>query len=279
MEKIKILDLKNDGMNLVVHDEHLYIRCNRSIYKYNLTNMQLAAENTVFKKDGKARGFSIFNNFVFLFDFLDIYILNKDDLKLISSLRIGENLSSDICGIIWFDPPRAYIKIRNGWIYVLDIETNKLEKTQISDSSFWSDCITENELFVGTVNGELLDIDKKTLEASRRIQLCKKNIYSIVYENGLLYTTSQDQTIKVIDAASFKTICVAKKAVTGMVNIIGIYKDNIIVAGERNPLTFWDKNTLQKRGSADFPQNRSSVISGDVLYGGDDDGVYKVVLT
>ena len=278
MEKIKILDIENDGMTLAADKQYLYFRGNRSMYKYDLLNSHMAAENTVFKKDGKARGFSIFDNFVFLYDFLDLYILCKNDLKIKSSLRLGENLSSDICGIMWLDASNVYVKMRNGGIYVLDINTNKYDKVQVSNSSFWSDCTTENYLYVGTVNGELFEISMKTLEVIRKIQLCKKNIYGIVHEDGLLYTTSQDQTIKVVDTALFETVGIAKKAVTGMVNIAGVHKNNLIITGDRNPLSLWDKKTLQLYRTVDFPQNRSTIQNGNNLFGCDRKSIYKLTL-
>ena len=278
MKKRKIFDIENDGLNMAVDGKYLYMCCNRSMYKYDLDRMSIEVQNELFKKDGKARGFSIFNDFVFLWDFLDLYILNKDNLDIIDVLRLGENLSSDVCGTMWFDSPKVYVKIRNGWIYVLDITTKKIDKIQVSDTSFWSDCVTEKYLFVGTVNGELLEIDKASLETTRKIQLCKKNIYSIVYENGLLYTVSQDQTIKVVDSVSLEIISVAKKAVVGMVDIVGIYNDNLIIAGERNPLSFWDKKSLQLHESVDFPYNRNSIISNDSLFICDRQSIYKVVL-
>ena len=278
MEKIKILDIDNDGMNLATDEQYLYMRCNRAMYKYYLLNNQIVAEKSIFKKDGKARGFAIFKDLIFLYGFLDLYILSKYDLEAKVNLRLGENLSSDICEVMWVESSKAYVKIRNGWIYVLDINTSKFDKTQVSDVSFWSDCVTEDCIYAGTVNGELLEIDKRTLEVARKVRLCKKNIYSIVYEDGLLYTTSQDQTIKIVDTISFETVCVAKKAVTGMANIIGVYKDILIVAGERNPLSIWDKKTLQLRGTIDFPQNRNSIIRGNILYGSDRKSVYKMIM-
>ena len=279
MEKLKILDIENDGLlNMGIDEQYLYVRCNRFIYKYDLNNMSVVAQNEIFKKDGKARGFSVLHDFVFLWDFLDLYILNKDDLSIIDVLRLGENLSSDVCGVMYFDSPKAYVKIRNGWIYVLDINSKNIDKIQISDSSFWSDCVTETHLFVGTVNGELLEIDRFSLEVIRKIQLCKKNIYSIVHENGLLYTASQDGTIKVVDSKTFETIKIAQKAVVGMVEFVGIYNDELIIAGHRNPLAFWDKKTLQMCKTAEFPYNRSSVISNDTLFVCDSQSVYKVAL-
>lgn len=81
MEINKIFDLENDGVNMAVDGQFLYIRCKRVMHKYNLTDMSLATQNIIFKKDGKARGFAIYDNLIFLTDFCDLYILNKNDLQ------------------------------------------------------------------------------------------------------------------------------------------------------------------------------------------------------
>jgi len=247
------------------------------MYKYDLTNMKIVAENIIFKKDGRARGFSVCDDFIFLYDFLDLYILDKKDLTVKESFRLGENLSSDVCGLIWFDFPKAYMNIRNGWIYVLNIQTGNVKKIQVNDSGSWGGfAMIDDYLFYPTVKGELLEIDRDTLEVIRKISLCKKNIYSVVYEDGLLYTTSQDKTIKATDATTLETVCVAKKAVAGMVNIIGIHKDYIIIAGNRTPFSFWDKKTLQLRENIDFPRN--AIHHNDVLFGNDHQSIYKIIL-
>jgi len=279
MEKIKILDIKNTGLNMAVDELYLYIRNNRFMYKYDLNSMNITAQNEIFKKDGKARGFSIFNEFILLWDFLDLYILRKDDLTVIDTLRLGENLSSDICGVMWFNSPKVYIKIRNGWIYVLDISTKCFDKIQVSDTSFWSDYVTDIYLYAGTVTGELLEIDKTMLQVTRKTQLHKKNIYSIICENGLLYTASQDGTIKVVNSTTFEILNVAKKAVVGMVEFVGIHGNTIIIAGPRNPLALWDKNTLQLRESVNLVYNRDSMLCGNILYFCDNQGIYKIILT
>jgi hypothetical protein len=275
----KLLDLENNGMNMAIDGQFLYIQGSLAICKYDLTNMNRTAQNVIFKKDGKARGISIFGEYVFIHDFLDLYILSKDDLTVREVLRLGENVSSDVCGVIWVDTSKAYVKIRNGWIYPLDINTNSFDKIQVSDSSFWNQCVTNDFVYAGTVTGELLEIDKKTLRINRKVQLCKKNVYAVLHDDGLLYTVSQDQTIKIVDATTFETICVAKKAVLGMVDIAGIYNDRLIVMGERMPLSFWDKKALQSCGSIDFPRNRRTLLNGSILFGCDHQGVYCVDLS
>ena len=114
------------------------------------------------------------------------------------------------------------------------------------------------------------------MEVIRKISLCKKNIYSVVYEDGLLYTTSQDKTIKVADAITFEILNVAKNVVAGMVGIVGIHEDNLIIAGNRTPFSFWDKKTLQLRKNIDFP--RSAILHNGVLFGSDHQSIYKMIL-
>ena len=97
-----------------------------------------------------------------------------------------------------------------------------------------------------------------------------------MYENGLLYTISQDQSIKILDADSLDTVCIAKKAVAGMVGIIGIHDDNLIIAGNRTPFSLWDKKTLKLRTTLDFPCN--AILNYGTLFGNDNQSIYKMVL-
>jgi hypothetical protein len=275
MERKKILDAENGVTQMDSDDQFLYILSKRVMYKYDLKDMSLIAQNTLVKKDGKERDFAIFGDLIFFRDFLDLYILNKEDLQLKDALRLGEDLSSDIGGVMWFDAPKAYVRVRNGWIYVLDINTKEVEKVQISDSSFWGWCVTENVLYAGTVNGELLEVEKKTLNILRKIQLHRKNIYGVIYEDGLLYTVSQDQHIKITDAASFKAVCASKKANFGMVRHFGLHEDSVIVRGSKCPLSAWDKKTLQPLGSIDIPIGLK-LHDGKLLVS-DNQGVYEII--
>jgi hypothetical protein len=68
MKTIKLLDLENTGMNMTIDGQFLYVQGSLAVHKYNLTDMSLTAQNTIFKKDGKARGISIFGEYVFVHD-------------------------------------------------------------------------------------------------------------------------------------------------------------------------------------------------------------------
>jgi len=281
VEIAKILDLPTDGKpDMAVDGQFLYIRCLRTMHKYDLTDMSLAARCAMFAKDGRARGFSIFGEYIFLHDFLDLYILHKGDFQVIDNIRLGADLSSDIGGVMLYDPPRAYVKIRNGRLYIYDTETRTVQKYVVNDSSSWCHCVAGDGVYLGTVKGELIDVRLEDLRVRRRIDLHKKNVYSAVLGNGLIYTLSQDGAIKAVDAASFETALAAKKAVRGMAAILGIHGDDLVVA-DSGQIALWDARTLAPRERFDFPvgwNNHGVILSGGALFGSDADGVYRAML-
>jgi len=275
----KITDIENDGLNMAADGKFLYIRCKRAMYKYDTENMDLAANNIVFKKDGKARGFSVCDEFIFLTDFCDLYILDKDDLRIIEIIRIGTDLSSDL-GAVRFGRQKAYICIRNGKMAVMDIATRSFGRFDIGDSSFWDHCVAENRIYAGTVKGELLEIDANDMRVMKTAVLGAKNIYSVVLNGGFIYTVSQDMTIKAVNAESFETVYAAKKAVGGMARILGVHDGNIYAA-DSNKITLWDSNTLQFRGKIDIPTgsfNKGAALYENKLFGSDYQSVYSCVL-
>jgi hypothetical protein len=244
------------------------------MYKYSLPDMSLIAENVVFKKDGKARGFSICDKFIFLTDFCDLYILNQDDLQVAEVMRIGKDLSSDL-GAVRFDEQKAYVNIRNGRMAVVDIESKDFEVSYISDSSSWDFCVVKNRINTGTVDGRLIETDTGNMRTIRKTELCKKNIYSVVHHDGIIYTVSQDMTIKAVNIESFELVSTAKKAVKGMTKILGIYNDFLVIAD--GGISIWNKQTLELHDKFDFPTgqfNKGVIIHGNMLIGSDFHSVY-----
>jgi len=275
----KIMDLDNDGLNMAVDGQYLYIRCKRDMRKYDLADMSLAACHTVFKKDGKARSFSIFDNLIFLTDFCDLFILNKRDLRTTDAIRLDTDLSSDL-GRVRFDLQKAYIGMRNGKMAVMDIATRTVSKFDICDSSFWDHCVVGNCIYAGTVKDELIEADACDMQVIRKIELCKKNIYSVAFVDGMIYTVSQDTTIKAVDTASFETVRAVKNAVRGMARILGEYKDNLVIV-DSGQISFWDVQSLEQRERLDFPAGsygKGAVLHGNILYGSDYQSVYRMEL-
>lgn len=278
MDAIKILDLENDGLNMAADERFLYIRCKRTFCKYDFTDMSLTAQNIIFNKDGKARAFSICENYIVLTDFCDLYVLDKNNLQVIEVMLLGENLSSDL-GIVRFDERSAYINIRNGKMAVMDLETLSVEKFHINESSSWDHCVIGNRIYTGTVIGDLIETDTLSMQPLRKIKLCKKNIYSVVYHNGIIYTVSQDMTIKAVNAETLEIVSAANKAVKGMTRILGLYKDWLVIAD--GGISLWDKRTLILQNRFDFPTghfNKGVILRGNMLIGSDFHRIYKCAL-
>ena len=275
----KLLDLENDGLNIVADGHHLYIRCKRAMYKYSLSDMNLMAQNVVFKKDGKARNFSVCERYVYLTDFCDLHVLDKETLKPVDVIRLGTDVSSDL-GAVRFNDKNAYICIRNGKMAVMDLGTHAYEKYDICTSSYWDFCIVGNHIYIGTVQGKLLEVDSAVMKVKRQATLGKKNIYSVVLHENIIYTVSQDMTIKAVNADTFEIICTAKKAVRGMARLLGVYDSNLVVA-DSNKVTLWDINMLDFSYAFDFPTgqfNKGVVLHGNMLYGSDYQSVYSMEL-
>ena len=211
--------------------------------------MSLVAQNLIFKKDGKARNFFFCQKYIFLVDFCDLYILDKEDLNVLEIIKIGENASSDL-GVVRFDNQNAYINIRNGKMGIMNLETRLICKYVISDSSSWDHCVFKNSIYTGTVSGELVETDIFNMQLIRKIELCKKNIYSVFHNDGIIYTVSQDMTIKMVSMETFEIIRVAKKAVKGMTKILGIYNEWLVIAD--GGISLWNKKTLELYYKIDF---------------------------
>ena len=270
----KVLDIESDGLNIMADEEFLYLRCKRTMLKYRLADMSLIAENRVFKKDGKARTFTISDQYICLLDFCDFYLLDKQNLEILELMHIGENLSSDLVAVK-VDQQKAYISMRNGKIIVVDFETKSVDTIEIGNDSSWDHTVTENKVYVGTINGNLIEIDKASMEVKRTTNICKKNIYGVIYENGILYTISQDMTIKAVKADTMEIICSVSRAVKGMTRILGIYGDLLVIAD--GGISLWYKNTLQLQERIAIPTgqfNKGVTLKGNMIIGSDYQSVY-----
>lgn len=95
----------------------------------------------------------------------------------------------------------------------------------------------------------------------------------------MLYTVSQDTTIKAVNAQTLEMIRTADKAVKGMTRIVGIYEDRLVVAD--GGISLWDKRTLELCGRFDFPTghfNKGAILQDNVLIGSDFQSIYRRTL-
>jgi outer membrane protein assembly factor BamB len=276
----KLFELKNNGINMDVSGNFVYIRNGLYLLKYDLVTLKEKAAAQIFKKDGKARSLYICDNKIFLRDFCDMYEISCKTLEVLRTWKLGKDLSSDISTETG-DKDAVYACIRHGKITVIDLKTGKAKQHNITDSSSWGVNIDDQFVYVGCTNGELIILNKSNMKIAKRKQLHKKNIYSLLIHKNILYTTSQDTSLIATDLTTFETIHEVKKAVSNMERILGIHKKYLITFHpNRNAITVWDINNFCSVQTIDFPvgglNSKGIVMKDHIIYGSDNDGVYKM---
>lgn len=282
MKPIKILDFENNGVCTVIDEEFIYLGSKGAISKYQLADMSLKEHIIVndMIKNTTYSGFwfQIHDDYIFARDFCDLHIIQKKNLQLLYSVRLGENASSDVCGITDFKFPIAYVKLRNSKFEIFDVNTKETAQIEVSNASSWSSCIHEDRIYYSTTNGELLELERYTLREIRKMQLTKKmNTYSVVFHNNMLYTTSE-KGFKVVDIDTFELTQYRRNVFSSTeASILGIYKDAFVVV-ERKKIAIFDIKTLTLQNRFDFPTGyrymRYAILKGDMVYGSDECGIY-----
>ena len=273
MEATKILEIESHFIQIDIDGQFMYALSDREMLKFALNGMDCVEQNIILQKDGSNRGFSIHGDYIFLHDYLDLYVLSKHDFRLINDFRLGENNASDVGGVMWYDEPNAYVKIRNGRVYVVDIKTRNIVKHDVTNGSFWSQHLTDTSFFAGTVKGELLEIDRASLQIIRGRTLGNKNIYTVLLDNGIIYTISQDMSLKAIDAESFEILRENPKAGVGISKIVGIYEDKIMTVS-RGTATMWLKENFRKREEMGLGDN-VYILKG-IIFACTKDAIYMI---
>ena len=142
-----------------------YVNCisNDSVYKIDKQSKEIVCSLKLFQKEGFSRDLIANEKLLIIRDFCTLHILDKADYTLLATLELGQDLSSDICGMA-IDKSNIYACIRNGAITVIDIHTFQIKSTYpISNSSLWELRSYKNTLIGGDTKGNLLYIDKNTM--------------------------------------------------------------------------------------------------------------------
>ncbi|MDR2589779.1 MAG: hypothetical protein LBC71_02150 [Oscillospiraceae bacterium] len=284
MKITKIIDLKNNGVLIKTDEQHLYAGCDGTIYKYQLDEMSLISSLVLFnaKKTNKYSTvyFSIFDEFIFVCEFCSLHIVKKETMQLLCTVRLGENSSSDILGVIDFIYPNAYVNIRNGKIAIFNVNTQEIKWIVVDNSSSWSSCVTSDRIYYSTTYGALLELERNTLRELRRIQLTKKmNIYGVEYHNDVLYTVSE-KGFKIVDVNTFKISQEEPNIFSSTeARMPGIFNDTIVVA-EWRKIALFHTHTLLLLDRFSFPTGyhymREALLNGSNLYGSDEHGIYSL---
>ena len=279
----RIISLPNTGVNMAATADSLFVRCGRNIHRFSLNDMRETACTQLFAKDGRARDLLFCNHTLYARDFIMLYALHGGTLETLQAWKLGEDLSSDICAFCG-DDKMLYAATRGGGIAAIDVASGEMTRHSITDTSIWSLALYGKMLFAACVGGELLAINPADMRIVRRKQIHRKNIYSIVVKDGILYTTSQDGSLLATSALDLGEVCRAKKAITNMTPAIGVYEDIIVTANpNRNELTLRNRHSLTAVRVVPFPTgglgSNSVVMQGGAIFGSDREGIYRLEIS
>ena len=274
----QLIQLENDGLHVMINDNFMYILHGKFIGKYNYSTMNNIAIEKIFSKEGKARSLHYNNNKIYIQDFCDLYEIDPTSLKTIYKWKLGMDASSDICRLC-FDDRNIYVSIRGGIIKVIHNQNREVIHYNISDSSSWAISDSGQFLYVGTVNGEVLKIKKSNMEILINKSIHKKNVYSIIIDNNLLYTISLDGALKMLSVENFEVKKEVKQNISNMSTIIGIYLDYIISSNpRRRELSIWAKSDLSfvKNIQTGGLSNKNIIINNNLIILNNSKGIYSI---
>lgn len=150
----------------------------RDLVKIDKYSSDIICQKTVLEKEGLSRKLIADDERIFVYDFCTFYVLSQKNYELLGKWQLGNDLSSDICGMA-VDNDTIYCSIRNGKIITLDRQSYLIKEFNVSESSMWSIKTYGSYLICGTVDGKLLLLDKSTLSIEKKLVLGKKNIGSL----------------------------------------------------------------------------------------------------
>ncbi len=246
----------------------MYCLCRKTIYKIDKKSGAVTDKKEIFEKDGAARILTADESRICISDFCMLYVLDGAELDVIGKWRLGDDLSSDICGMT-VDDGKIYCSVRNGKLVTVDKGSFEKREYKISGASMWRLKVYENFLLCGTVDGQLLLLDRDTMAAVKKMTLGRQNVRSLFLSGSTLYAACQDKKLFKIDLEKFEVICFRKNVHKKMFDCAGTYNGMLVtVSHPCSEIALWDMNTLEKIKEIHTPLSLSgdTFIDGDRLY-------------
>ncbi len=252
-----LIELENAVSDACYKERHVYCICKKTVYKIDKETKTIAYKKEIFEKDGLARILIADKNRIFISDFCTLYVLNEENFEIVVKMKLGEDLSSDICGMT-VDDKNIYCSIRNGKIITVDKNSFGKNEYDISDASMWRLKIYDKYLLCGTVDGQLLLLDRNTMSAEKKLILSKQNVRSLYINGTILYAACQDKKLFKIDLSKFEIIQFQKNVHKKMFDCVGSFDDILVtVSYPCSEIALWDMNTLEKRKEIKTPLSLS----------------------
>ena len=263
-----LTELESAVLGFCVKEHHIDCLCAKKLLKIEKESGKILFEKEVFEKEGLAKILKADEEQIIVSDFCTLNVFNQD-YELIGKWQIGEDLSSDICGMV-IDERTIFCSIRNGRLVTIDRHSFEQKEYVVSDSSMWSLKIYDKYLLCGTVDGQLLLLDRESMTIEKRLVLGKKNIRSLFVDGEILYAASQDKKLFKINLPKFEVHAIQKNVHKKMIDCAGLYDDMVVtVSYPCSEIVLWNKNTLEKIKEINLPLK----LSGDTYI--DENKLYR----
>ena len=121
--------IKSEGavLGFCVKKQYIDFLCKKTLYKFDKESETVIYKKEIFEKEGMTKIMIADENRIYISNFCTLYVLDENNYEFIVKLKIGENLSSDICGMV-MDKNRVYCSVRNGKI--VTVEKSSFEKKE-----------------------------------------------------------------------------------------------------------------------------------------------------
>ena len=266
MEHVVELDGIVTGFNVTEHC--IDCMCGKNLIKIDKHSREIICQKPIFNKEGLSRKLIADDEQIFVYDFCTLYVLNQKNYELIGKWQLGNDLSSDICGMA-VDSNTIYCSIRNGKIITVDRQSYRVDEFIVSESSMWSIKTYDSYLVSGTVDGKVLLLDKSAFSIEKKLILTKKNIGSLYINGETLYAASHDGKLFKISMRNFEIESLMKNVHKKMFDCAGIYGDMLVtVSYPCSEIAFWNKDTLEKIKVINIPLKLSGIthIENNFMY-------------
>ncbi len=236
-----------------VAERYIDCICGKNLVKIDKCSKEIVCHKQFFEKEGLSRKLTADDGQIFMYDFCTLYVLGQKNYELIGKWQLGNDLSSDICGMA-VDSNTIYCSIRNGKIITIDRRSYLVQEFIVSDSSMWSIKAYDSYLVCGTVDGKVLLLDKSALSIEKKLVLGKKNIGSLYMDGETLYAASHDGKLFKVNMKTFEIESSIKNVHKKMFHCAGICEDMLItISYPCSEIAFWNRNTLEKIKIIDMP--------------------------
>lgn len=259
----------NPVLSIVRLDNCLYALSGKKIMKINKNNGSVLGSFDFFENEGLSRSLIVDDKYLYCKDFCTFYVIDKNTLASIKQLKLGVDLSSDICGMT-LDRNNIYACIRNGEVAVIN-KNHEFEVAyhKVSDSSIWDISNYKSFLYAGNVEGSLLVLDKSNLKKIYNIKSHKQNLRSIFINDDRIITASQDKSIIVRDRDTLDIQCERKGAHKRMFWIAGVWNNYLLtISYPCGEIKFWfiDSLKLIKTIPLQGGLTGETLIDGNIIY-------------